>query len=51
MDHTAAVLTHIESGNAGQVHELSSKFIEAIEVRKEISFNFAPPLHHRSPVH
>jgi len=33
MDHTAAVLTNIESGNASQAQELSSKFIEAIEVR------------------
>jgi hypothetical protein len=33
MDHTAAVLTNIESGNASQAQEFSSKFIEAIEVR------------------
>lgn len=33
MDHTAAVLTNIESGNASQAQEFSSKFVEAIEVR------------------
>ncbi|KAG7670464.1 hypothetical protein Ndes2526B_g00218 [Nannochloris sp. 'desiccata'] len=31
MDHTAAVLTNIESGNASQAQEFSSKFVEAIE--------------------